>query len=57
MDDLVRRTFREIHCDQDGTQRHPVNFATFRHKMYKAHPKSKTEMKPALKKQVPLSLW
>lgn len=34
MDALVRKEFREIHCNQDGVQQGVVNFSNFCEKMY-----------------------
>ncbi|KAJ4993565.1 hypothetical protein SVAN01_01113 [Stagonosporopsis vannaccii] len=50
MEDLVRRAFREKHCDEDGVQRRPVNFNMFRHKMYVACPGTKAQIRSALDK-------
>lgn len=52
MDDLVRKTYNERYCDENGNQKGPVFFERFRTKMLDTHPDpdSRAELRLALRR-------
>lgn len=51
MDTLIRQKF-ELHCDEDGVQRRPMNPTRFYQQMYRSYPQYRKDLEVAIRKQV-----